>query len=49
MIWGAKMLLKICEKINEFLDVLSMGFGAEMAKTTLGNSVPGGMRWVPGF
>ena len=49
MIWGAKMPLKIIQKINEIFDAFLMDFGAEIAKTTLGNSVPVTRRWVPGF
>ena len=49
MIWGAKMLLKIDQKMIEILDAFLKDFGAEIAKITLGNSVPGGMRGVPGF
>ena len=32
MIWGAKMPLKIIQKINEILDVFFMDFGAQIAK-----------------
>ena len=49
MAWGAKMLLKIVQKIIEILDAFLMDFGGEIAKKTSKNSVPGGMRWVPGF
>ena len=38
MIWGAKKLLKINQKINENLDAFLMDFGGEIAKKTLGNS-----------
>ena len=49
MIWGAKMPLKIIQKINEILDAFLMDFGAQIAKNIQKNSVPGGMRGVPGF
>ena len=49
MIWGAKMLLKINQKINEFLDAFLMDFGGEIANKTPKNSVPVTRRWVPGF
>ena len=49
MIWGARMLLKIDQKIIEILGAFVMDFGGELAKKTLKTSVPGGMRWVPGF
>ena len=49
MIWEAKMLLKINQKINEILDAFLMDFGAQIAKKTPKNSVPVTRRWVPGF
>ena len=49
MISGVKMLLKINQKMNEILDAFLMRSGAEIAKKTPNNSVPGGMRGVPGF
>jgi len=33
----------------EFLDAFLMDFGGANAKKIQKNSVPGGMRWVPGF
>ena len=49
MIWGAKKLLKINQKINEILDAFLMDFGGDIAKKTLGNSVPVTRRMVPGI
>ena len=49
MILGAKMLLKINQKINEILDAFLMDFGAEIVKNIQNNSVPVSRRWVPGI
>ena len=49
MIWGAKMLLKINQKIIEILDAFLMDFGGGIAKKTPNNSVPVTRRWVPEF
>ena len=49
MIWGAKMLLKINQKIIEILDAFLMDFGGEIAKKIQKDSVPVTRRWVPGF
>ncbi len=49
MVWGAQMLLKIVQKINEILDAFLMDFGTQIAKNIPNNSVPVTRRWVPGF
>ena len=49
MIWGAKMLLKIIQKIDEILDAFLMDFGGEIAKKNKKNSEAVSRRWVPGI
>ena len=49
MIWGAKMLLKINQKINEILDAFLKDFQREITKNIPNNSEAVTRRWVPGI